>query len=158
MPHRTEVQPNFNLVAVHCWGDITQTEIETALTEMPQMEGFRAGLNLLVDFRGCTTPIGWWQIRHLADYARHGEQAWGRSKWAIVVSSDLVYGLVRVFVALANTGNVSSQVFRDLDKALAWLETEADAAVALERLAATLAADEAPPPASKRAGGGLSPK
>lgn len=152
MPYRVDLRSDLDLVVAHFRGDISQHEIETALTEVPRMEGFRANLDVLIDFRGCTTAMGWWQVRQLAAFARQRERAWGHSKWAILVSSDLVFGLVRIFIAFANQGDVKSQVFRDAPTAFAWLKAGGDAAAILDALAVKLAADEAPAPSQIKSG------
>lgn len=144
MPYRVQLRSDLDLVIVHCWDGVTQNEIETALAEMPRMDGFRPGLGMFVDFRNCTTAIGWWQIRFIAAFAREHEPAWGISKWAIVVSSDVIYGLVRIYVALANRGDVESRVFRDAEAASAWLDEGADLYAALEKLGFFLAQNEGP--------------
>ena len=106
------------------------------------MAGFRPGLNLLSDTRGCTTAIDWWQIRSVAALAREHEPAWGHSKWATVVSGDLIYGLARMYTAFASQRNVVNRVFRDVDPALAWLKSGTDIGAALDKLETVLAETE----------------
>lgn len=144
MPYRVKLRSDLGLVVLRWSGDITQNDVERAFAEMPEMDGFRAGLNLLSDARGCTTDLGWWQVRHLAAFARARERAWGSCKWATVVSSDLIYGLARIYVTLASGGEIRNQVFRDPLAALAWLEADGDAAALLDQLAEAVAASEAP--------------
>lgn len=43
------------------------------------------------------------------------------SKGAIVVANDLVFGLARVYAAIAAQDRVDSRVYRDLDEAIDWL-------------------------------------
>lgn len=143
MPFRVQLRSDLGLVVLRWSGDITLNDVERAFSEMPEMDGFRPGLNLLSDTRGCTTDMGWWQVRHLAASARAREHAWGRCKWATVVSSDLIYGLARIYVTLASGGDIRNQVFRDPLAALAWLEADGDAAAILDQLAQALAASEA---------------
>lgn len=144
MSYRIDLRPDLDLVLARGIGEVTEADIESALDEIPRRAGFRRDMNMIVDFRGCTTPIGWSEVRHLSAYAREREAAWGRSRWAIIVDSDLIFGLVRIFVALANKGAVRSQVFRDAEHAAAWLTAKGDAQAVLDALAARLAENEAP--------------
>jgi hypothetical protein len=45
-----------------------------------------------------------------------------RSKRALVVGSEIAYGLARMLQALREGSRQEIQVFRDLDRALGWLE------------------------------------
>ena len=150
MPYQVDIRADLDLVIVHCWGDIGQLEIETALIEIPRLKGFRPGLNMFVDFRGCTTAMGWWHVRNIAAFSRQWESVWGHSKWALAVSSDLVYGLARIYTAMSNQGDVKSRVFRDVEAARAWLKTKVDVNAILEALALKLAEDEAAPPGKQK--------
>lgn len=60
------------------------------------------------------------QVRDMADFlARHGNR-FGR-RLAMVVSSDVAYGLMRMGSAQAADGGVVPDVFRDFEAARAWL-------------------------------------
>jgi len=81
---------------------------------------FRPDFNHVVDCRAITEmDLTAAQIASLAERSGFSLQ----SRRAFVVSSDLQYGLSRVFAAYReNQGAAHTKVFRELDPALAWLD------------------------------------
>ena len=50
------------------------------------------------------------------------KQAFGRARWAVVLSNDVTFGLVRMWnVFVEDHVDFVAEVFRDLDAALDWL-------------------------------------
>ena len=46
----------------------------------------------------------------------------GGSRLAIVATSDLPYGLVRMYAVFVDETNIETHAFHDMDKAIAWLK------------------------------------
>ena len=60
-------------------------------------------------------------VRRLAAYVQRIDAKWGRTKWSILVSSDVAYGLSRMFIAHTSDFEVTTNVFRTLAEADDWL-------------------------------------
>ena len=140
MPYRAEFNASRDFSAVRWWGELSESEIRDLFTEFPKLPGFRPGLNLFIDLRDCWTRLGWWNVRRVAEQLRGAEPAWGQSKWAVVVSSDVLFGLARVFAAFIEGCPVTIRVFRDPGQAEAWLRTTEAVPAALDMPAAAVTA------------------
>jgi hypothetical protein len=89
---------------------------------MRQDPDFRPGLNRLVDARGAAFNVTGIIIRRMAHRlvaATKPED--GGHKAAVVVGSDLVFGLIRIFAAVYSRTETEVRPFRDMDGAMAWL-------------------------------------
>lgn len=59
--------------------------------------------------------------------AEHGKKAWpGPARVALLATDDLSFGLLRVFEAFRSSDGYEIRVFRDEEKALAWLREPDD--------------------------------
>jgi hypothetical protein len=67
------------------------------------------------------TPLTADEVGKLADYAKKTDAKWGVTKWAIIAADDLTFGLTRMYMALTEDYHVTTNVFRDANKADDWL-------------------------------------
>jgi|SRR5579862_5380297 len=119
--HTTKLLENLGVIVVRYDGRVDYSEIRHVFDELVQLPGFRSGLGLVADCRTCETPITGAEVRRLADYAEQTDDAWGNSKWIILASSDVIFGLARMYAALTSTYKVTTHVFRDAKEADDWL-------------------------------------
>jgi hypothetical protein len=103
------------------------------LDELTTLPGFRPGLKLLGDFRASETPLTGDEVRALANYAGPTHRAYGATKWALIASNTLTYGLARMYAALTHEAPVTIQVFKDPADVDDWLELGLDATKILAR-------------------------
>ena len=96
-------------------------ELKLAFDEVALHSGFKADLSLVVDLRGPPNVLTTDDIRHLATYVQRIDANWGHTKWSILVSSDVAYGLSRMFMAHTSDFEVTTNVFRTLVEADDWL-------------------------------------
>ena len=122
MPHSAQFLDNLGLVVFRFWGDVEYDEIRNAFDEAVNLPGFRPNLKAIVDARDATTQMTGSDVQKLASYAQKTDPLWGESKWAILASSDLVFGLSRMYSALTSEYEVKTLVFRTLENASDWLE------------------------------------
>jgi hypothetical protein len=73
----------------------------------------------LVDLRAAQIKLSYDEVRQIAHGLKNDHRA-SRGYWAFVVSNDLGHGIVRMFEALSDDA-ITVQIFRDREKALAWL-------------------------------------
>jgi hypothetical protein len=121
LPHSITLDQNLGVVVVRYSGTVDYAEICDALDQMVRLPGFRAGLRLVADFRDSTTPLSGEEVRNLARYAKGVDSKWSTTKWALIASNDLTYGLARIYAAQTDDYQVTSQVFRDAREADDWL-------------------------------------
>jgi hypothetical protein len=122
MPHQIKLNEELGVVVVRHDGKIDITELRQVLDELVALPGFQPGLKVVSDFRGSETPLTGDEIRGLAEYARRAHHAVGTTKWAIIASNTLTYGLARMYSALNQDFDVTIHVFHDLEELNGWLE------------------------------------
>jgi hypothetical protein len=122
MPHVAELNEQLGVVAIRYWGNLGYAEIAGAFQELVVLPGFRAGLKCVVDFRSAHTSLTGGQIRQLVHVARGTDHAWGTTKWAVIASDDVIFGLSRMYSSLTADHEVTTHVFRSSDAANDWLE------------------------------------
>jgi hypothetical protein len=103
-----------------------------ALDHMDRLERdpeFRPEFNQLIDFRQTSAVVlSHDEIRRLASRKIFGP----RSRRAFVVPGDFEYGLARIFATYRDMqGESGIMIFRDMEKALAWLALSAEPSAAL---------------------------
>jgi len=83
------------------------------------------GVNrLLWDLRAVReAPESTGELREAADFVKEMRSVFEGGRVAIVVTSDLDFGLARMFQVFAEGSGVDYQIFRDLGTARGWLET-----------------------------------
>ncbi len=100
-------------------GRMDMKDLETAVTTLwGSVEG--SDLFLLWDFRDARFDVDAKDVHAFAKFVRSTAPP-GRLRTAIVVSTDLEFGLVRMFEVERATENAMTEVFRDMDQALSWL-------------------------------------
>ena len=133
MPHRTAFVEDLGVVVLRLTGEIGLPEIENALSEIPAQPWFRPHLKMIADTCQCTTAMMGEDVQAIAAHARHLDPAWGETQWAVLATSDLIYGLARVYMAVTADFQVHTQVFRTTREASEWLELGVDINEALRR-------------------------
>jgi len=85
---------------------------------------FRPNINVLYDARNVSISLSTSsEIREVSDYARSIAPRRGTSwKAAIVVSGMVTYGLARMFEIMSDDSPFITSVFREIEKARAWLK------------------------------------
>lgn len=140
MPHAYVLDEAHSLVLSRAWGALTDQELLSHLTTFANDPRFRPTFHQLADLREVTnlavTSSG---IRY---QVRESPFAAG-SQRALVVSSDVAFGMARMFQILHDESAGDVEVFRNLDDALAWLGlTEAKAALVMALASAPVIAPE----------------
>jgi len=104
------------------YGKLTNAEIGEHVLAMNKEYAGEAALVELADCR-YLTDISELDARGLMVSANleKGQLRTAGGKGAIVVASDLIYGMARVYASIAEQSRIDSQVYRDMDKAIEWL-------------------------------------
>jgi hypothetical protein len=105
-------------------GALTLAEIkESAATMWRLAEG--PDVRMLWDLRKAKFDLDVSQVSDLADTVKQ-MVASSDSRIAFVVTENLEFGLLRMYEAFRHSDTSRTSVFRDRDKAIAWLEGSAD--------------------------------
>jgi hypothetical protein len=75
----------------------------------------------LFDLRQAKAAIGYSDLVMFRDFLGHALQTGPQRRWALLVCSDVSYGLARMFVTLSEDLPLSIDIFEDQATALSWL-------------------------------------
>lgn len=117
MPASYRIDPARRLVLTHSWGVLMDQDVRDVYASIRQDPGFEPTFQQLCDLRDVTGISA--SVDTLRDLARSHIFAAG-TKRAFVVARDVDYGMARLFQAYVAEG-VVLEVFRDIEKAEAWL-------------------------------------
>jgi hypothetical protein len=121
MSHSLTLNKELGVIVLRAKETMSFAEIRLVLGEMVRLPGFRQGLCLIADFRGSGTTLTGEDVRQLATHAAETDAAWGVTKWAILASDSLMYGLSRMFGTLTDQHAVTTHVFHTVAEADGWL-------------------------------------
>jgi len=124
MPADFYIDTQYGIVYSKATGVLDRAAVLDHMDRLSQHPEFRPEFNQLLDFRETTkVELTAEQVQVLAMRKIFSE----RSKRAFVVSSDLQYGLSRVFEAYRNlAGEKGISIFREMAGALSWLGLSAE--------------------------------
>ncbi len=121
MPVTYQFDREFPLVRTRCAGDVTFAEVMSHFRELERDASLPARLDVLLDLTEMRSIPESDQLRSVASEVEHLQQ---RVKWgscAIVASSDVLFGMSRIFRVFAQAHFANSNVFREIDQAERWL-------------------------------------
>ena len=127
MPLRYKIIEHKKLVYVIGDGEITLDELIAHIEELSKDPEYTPPMKKLVDYRQASTmgpPNKDLDIfiNKMSSY----QNAFRNEKCAIVVNNDLDFGISRVYGAMIEPANLETNVFRNFNEALQWLEIELD--------------------------------
>jgi hypothetical protein len=118
-----EVDTNRRLVIVTPAQSITVEQACDTLRAMVLLPDFRISMPSIWDLRHTELMhINGQDIGTLSKVAHELKEQRGAAKTAIVVGSDLSYGLGRMFELLNGTSHLEARVFRDMASAEFWVQ------------------------------------
>jgi hypothetical protein len=126
MPMNYELDTTRGLILTTASGILTDAEFRTCTVRLLQDEHIHANMRELCDFQAVTRfEVTSVTVQWTADAERRHPFLSGR-RLAIVVASDIVYGMSRMYQLLSEDHFPTLAVFRDLAEAKAWLGIESD--------------------------------
>lgn len=108
-------------------GPITLAEIKADMAQLAKNAAYRPDMPGLMDLRGATALLSAEETAQFADLIKSSPRLLSRTRRALLVSSDLSFGMYRMFESFAAGGTVEFRVFRDEGDARAWVEEAAAA-------------------------------
>ena len=124
MPITYRIDTERNLVHTTASGTLTDEDVISMKASLVRNPDFRPGMNELSDIRQveelAVTPEG---IRQMVQQDEEDVDQITKHRLAIVVSQDLAFGMARMYEMLTEGHMENVSVFRELDEAVAWLES-----------------------------------
>ena len=128
MSYAFRIDEHHGCIFVKWRGLVTLADSEMFLRDVEASPYFRSGLHRLHDYRSADYTFTVADIRvALQETAMAGERH-GFRKVAMLVPTDLAYGVSRMYQMLSNDASQDICSFRNLDDAMAWLDLPADIA------------------------------
>jgi len=101
-------------------GAVTVEEVRALAEALRDDPDFRPDLNQMIDLRATEVAISTDDIKGLARISPFGEG----SRRALVVASDVLFGLSRICEIWGEESGAEVDVFKDYQEAMAWLGLE----------------------------------
>lgn len=121
MPITYRIDGDLSVVYVQITGRLTPAEHARHHSELLGDPTYRPGMPCLVDWRDGDESNTSEEVRMMAETVlRHPARA-GTARCAIVVRTDVQYGLTRVFSAFLGDAALEVRTFRKIDDACRWL-------------------------------------
>ena len=121
MPLAYTVDVAANLLRVRRWGRITAHEEEKACRQRACDPLVVPGIQVLVDCKAVEPADTTEMVRSISDCTRHIGAALQCGPLAIVVDTEVQYGMARMYQAYTDSAHPITQVFRVEADALEWL-------------------------------------
>ncbi len=122
MPVTYRIDPELRRIVTHCSGNATLAEVLAHFDELESDPDCPVGADVLVDLSAMTTAPNIGQMRSAAARAADAARKVRFGSIAIVVASEILFGMARVFEAFTEAHFARTGVFRSRDAAEAWLE------------------------------------
>ena len=123
MSIRYRIDLKQEIVYITADGILTDDQLRKFLKKLLRDTDFHPNFNRLADYRAVESfELTGTDVRRLAG-AKGTTKSEG-SRRAFVVSSDLAYGMARMFQSLADDSPVTIEVFKDMTEARKWLGLE----------------------------------
>jgi hypothetical protein len=121
MPYQFQIDPEHALIRETFVGQVTADELVRLCAEEWAHPDYRKGLNVLTDLRAAHVEVSFEQM---VQYVAFAEQGQGAGRQAIVVASQLEFGLARMFESISEARGrlwVNLRIFHDITEAERWV-------------------------------------
>jgi len=122
MPVTYRIDPELRRIVTHCTGNATLAEVLAHFDELESDGNCPVGADVLLDLTAMTSAPNVGQMRSAAARAADAARKVRFGSIAIVVGSEILFGMARVFEAFTEAHFARTSVFRNREAAEAWLE------------------------------------
>ena len=122
MPVRVSIDVEKNLVHRELHGRVSAEELLESIDAVVNDPDFRPGMKSLNDLRGVIHTADTEYVMKIAQALMGYADRLASAKVAIVVSADVVFGMMRMLQSYISDSPLDVMVFKDLDEAKEWLE------------------------------------
>ncbi len=128
-----KVVPDLKIAYVKGSGKVTTEEILKKGAGMFAESEWTNGFNVLIDYREITKFIVKTEdMGRIVSQDMSNEFLFDQSKCAIVASSDLVFGVSRMWETFSEKNKITTMIFRNIEDALKWLDMDEHALQSIE--------------------------
>ena len=124
MPIEHTVDKKTGIMNVRRWGLITTQDEDSALLKRSEDPLVVPGIPVIVDCRDVDPPDSTKVTHYIAKMVTAIAAELDCGPVAIVVGSDVEYGMARMYMALTEFKHPNTMVFRSYDNALKWLREQ----------------------------------
>jgi hypothetical protein len=125
MPIQHKVDEKTGIMHVRRWGAISTHDEEAALKNRSDDPAVVPNIPVIVDCREVEPPDSIEVVQYIADRTTAIAAELDCGPMAIVVSTDVEYGMARMYTGLTGLKHPNTKVFHRYDKALEWLLNQA---------------------------------
>jgi hypothetical protein len=115
------IDPSIRRITTRGFGEVTLDEVLEHFDELSADPAFEPGLDVLLDVVDCKTLPGPDEVRSAAMRVTADLSTFRFSRLAILVASEALFGMMRMFHTFSESAFSEAQMFRDRDEALQWL-------------------------------------
>ncbi len=116
------IDPQKRIVHTIVTGEITLNEIRADMMRLACNSSYTPDMPGLIDMRNATARLSADEILELSMVIKANPHVVRFTRRALLVNSDLMYGLYRMFESFTSDGSAVYRVFRDEQAARAWIE------------------------------------
>ncbi|MBI4792190.1 MAG: PAS domain-containing protein [Deltaproteobacteria bacterium] len=120
------IVPEKNLIHVMCNGHFSVEEIKKGAASLYADPQFRQGMDSIVDLSRATLEIDFDKFNALAAFIKANEQMRGKCRVGVIVTSDVIYAIIRMISIFAATSTMSIYPFNRYDEAVDWINQARD--------------------------------
>ena len=120
------IVPEKNLIHVMCNGHFSVEDIKKGAVTLYADPQFRQGMDSIVDLSRATLEIDFDKFNNLASFIKVNEKMRGKCRVAVIVTSDVIYAIIRMISIFAATSTMSIYPFNRYDEAVAWINQARD--------------------------------
>ncbi len=127
MAYTFRIDPVLRCVFIKWIGRFTFDEFKIYFQQLENHPDFRANLNRIYDYREADIDLPAHAVRELADFDKSIYDVQGdRSAVLLIGPSELAFGIVRMYIALAEDSRSENRVARTFEQARTMLGLPAD--------------------------------
>ena len=116
-----QIDRSIRRITTRAFAEVTIEEVLEHFDELLADPSYEPGLDVLLDLVDCKTLLGIDQLRSVAGRVTADLSSLRFGRLAIVVVSDALFGMVRMFHTFSEAAFSDAQIFSDHDQALQWL-------------------------------------
>jgi len=124
MPIEHRIDEKTGILHIRRWGAVKTHDEELAMQKRKEDLLAVPNIPVLVDCREVDPPDSTEVVQYLANKVMSLAAELGCGPVAILVNSDVEYGMARMYMALTELKHPNTMVFRGYDNALKWLREE----------------------------------
>jgi hypothetical protein len=107
-------------------GTITVAEVRADMARLAAEPVYAPDMPGIIDMCNATAGLSSDELRQIAEVVKNSPKVVAHTRRALLVSTDLMFGLYRMFATFASDGSMEYQIFRDKKPAYAWIEEIAE--------------------------------